>query len=164
MGKGALVHELKSCGHEIVDSGSDFVVCGLDETLTYDKVANALSNLLDGAELIGCAPDVTYLKEGRKLPGTGAFVVALEAASGKKATILGKPSAKIMEITAEVLGLNPEGCLMVGDKLPTDIAAGIRAGMKTALVLTGETTKEEAKSSQFVPDYIINDLRELPGL
>lgn len=162
LGTDDMKEELREAGHSIVEDGAKYVVAGLDKTVNYDKMSAALSNILAGAELIACAPDTTYLDNGRIRLGSGAIVKALEAAGGKKATLIGKPSSVIMDIAKRMMGLKPGECMAVGDKLNTEILAGKREGMQTALVLTGETKLEEAKKSDIKPDYIIKDLRELP--
>jgi phosphoglycolate/pyridoxal phosphate phosphatase family enzyme len=153
--------ELREAGHTIVEKGADFVVSGLDKTVNYEKMTIALQNITAGAELIACAPDVTYLDNGEIKLGSGAIKAALEAASGKKATLIGKPSKVIMGIAKQMMGLKPGECMVVGDKLNTEIVAGKREGMKTTLVLTGETKLKEAQVSEIKPDYVIVDLREL---
>jgi len=161
LGTDDLKVELIEAGHTIVEKGADFVVSGLDKTVNYEKMTIALQNMMAGAELIACAPDVTYLDNGEIKLGSGAIKAALEAASGKKATLIGKPSEVIMEIAKQMMELKPSECMVVGDKLNTEIAAGKREGMKTALVLTGETKLKEAQESGIKPDYVIGDLREL---
>jgi len=162
MGTEDLKDEIREAGHEVVDTEADFVIVGLDTKTDYGKMAVALQNLMGGAELIACAPDTRYLENGRILPGSGAFVKALEAASEKNSTLIGKPSELIMDIAKGAMGLKPEECMVIGDKIETEIVAGKREGMKTALVLTGETNLETAQRSGIMPDYILNDLRELP--
>jgi len=162
LGTGDMKDEVKEAGHTIVEQGADFVVIGLDKTLNYERMDKAFRNLKNGAELIACAPDLTFLDRGEIHIGSGAFAKALETASGSRLTIIGKPSKLIMGITKGLMGLKPSECMVVGDKLNTEILAGNREGMKTALVLTGETKLEDVKRSEIKPDYVIKDLRELP--
>lgn len=162
MGTDDLADEIMESGHMVVAEGADYVVNGLDKTVNYEKLSLALQNLLSGAELITCAPDVTYLDNGKTKMGSGAFAKALEAASGKKATVIGKPSPTIMKIALSRLGVDASECIAIGDKLPTDILAGNREGMTTVLVLTGETKKEDVDESDIKADYVIDDLRDLP--
>ena len=162
MGTRELGDELESAGHKIVDEGADFVVVGLDKELTYSKMDKAFRNLLAGAELIACAPDLTYLEDGHKHIGSGAFARVLEMVSGRELIIVGKPNTIMVELAIEKMRLKPEEVLMVGDKLHTDILAAKKAGMRAALVLTGETDLTDVGKSNIKPDYIIKDLRELP--
>jgi HAD superfamily hydrolase (TIGR01450 family) len=162
MGTSELKKELESCGHEIVDNAADFVVVGLDLGTTYDKIDGGFRNVMAGAELLACAPDLTYLEAGKIRIGSGAFARMLEVATGKKLTIVGKPHTVIMEVAKKLLEVDATDCITVGDKLNTDIQAGINEGMKTALVLTGETSRAEAEESDIKPDYILEDLRDLP--
>jgi len=161
LGTDGLKEELREAGHIIVEKGADFVVCGLDKTVNYEKMTIALQNIRAGAELIACAPDVTFLENGEIKLGSGAIVKVLEAASGKMATLVGKPSKIIMDVAKDLMGLKPGECMVVGDKINTEIVAGKQEGMKTALVLTGETKLEDVKRSEIKPDYVIKDLREL---
>ncbi len=162
MGNQELRSELESMGHRIVEEGADFVVVGLDKGLDYRKVDSAFRNLNKGAELVACAPDLTYLEGGDIHIGSGAFARALELAAGKELTVIGKPSTVMMELAVERMGLESGEILKVGDKPHTDILAAKRAGMKTALVLTGETDEKAAEESDIKADYTIEDLRELP--
>jgi HAD superfamily hydrolase (TIGR01457 family) len=162
LGTEDMKEELKEAGHTIVEKGADFVVSGLDKTVNYEKMTIALQNIAAGAEFIACAPDVTFLENGKIKLGSGAIAKALEAASGKRATLIGKPSELIMDIAKQMMGLKPSECMVVGDKLNTEIVAGKREGMATTLVLTGETKMAEVKGSEIKADYVIKDLRELP--
>jgi 4-nitrophenyl phosphatase len=162
LGNDELRDELKSVGHELVEVGADFVVNGLDPTVDYEKLDKGFQNVQSGAELLACAPDLTYLENGRIRIGSGAFARMLELVSGKKLIVVGKPNAAIMDVALDILGVSAGECMAVGDKLETDILAGKKAGMKTALVLTGETKLEKAQESEIKPDYVIKDLRELP--
>jgi HAD superfamily hydrolase (TIGR01450 family) len=162
VGNDELRSELEDVGHTLVDEGADFVVNGLDLTVDYEKLDKGYQNVKDGASLLACAPDLTYLEGGKKRIGSGSFARMLELVSGKELTIVGKPNKEIMEAALDVLGVGAEDCITVGDKLNTDIKAGKRIGMKTALVLTGETSREDVKKSEIEPDYILEDLGGLP--
>ncbi len=162
MGTDELKKELKSVGHSIVEEGADYVVVGLDKELAYAKMDRAFRNLKAGAELVACAPDLTYLEDGGIHIGSGAFARALETAAGKELTVIGKPGKTMMELAAERMGLEPGEITAVGDKLSTDALAAKRAGMKSALVLTGETSRKDAEGSEIKPDLILDNLKGLP--
>lgn len=117
---------------------ADVVVAGIDRDFTYAKCNAALQYIRRGAHFLATNRDATYpVENGVLQPGAGAIVAAIEAASGVSPEIVGKPSPAM--IYALLDGIKPEDCLVVGDRLDTDIAAGTNAGCQTCLVLTGAT-------------------------
>ena len=140
----------------------DFVVVGLDYELTYHKLQLACTAIRRGARFIATNADLTLPVEGGDLwPGAGSIVAALHACSDTTPTVIGKPNTYMASIALERLGLAPTETLCVGDRLETDIACGARAGIPTALLLTGVSTLEDIPHAEAPPDYIFNDLPEL---
>lgn len=136
VGEYGLTYELWMQGHHISES-ADVVVAGLDRSLTYRKLAIALANIRNGAAFIATNRDATLLTERDILPGAGAIVAALETASGVSPVVVGKPETYIVEGVLRRLGIKPDECTIIGDRLETDILLGKRLGMKTVLVLSG---------------------------
>lgn len=134
------------------------VVAGLDRTITYDKLARATLLIRAGVPFIGTNPDLTYPTPEGQVPGAGAILALLEAASGVPPVIMGKPGTAIYHVCLERLGTKPGETLVVGDRLETDITGGQAAGCPTALVLSGVTTIEQALKWQPPPDWIGQDL------
>ena len=134
------------------------VVASMDRQLTYDKLRTATLLIRSGALFIATNPDRTYPAPEGLVPGAGSILAALEAACYKSAIIAGKPSSAMYRIALERMGLTPEETLVVGDRAETDIAGAQLIGCKTALVLSGVTSREDALSWQPSPDLIINDL------
>lgn len=141
----------------------DAVVIGLDRTLTYERLARALDAALAGSALYAVNRDPRLPVERGFRPGTGAMVAAVEAASGRRAEMIGKPAPGIVLQALQLLGVRPERALMVGDGLDLDIVAGHAAGVTTALTLSGLTTADEAAEATGVrkPEYIFEDLADL---
>jgi 4-nitrophenyl phosphatase len=143
------------------------VVAGLDQTFTYDKLAKATTALRKGARFIATNADATLPVEDGVLPGAGSIIAAIATASGKQPTVVGKPETLMMTTGVAQLGAHASRTVMVGDRLDTDILAAQRAGLTTALVLTGVTTRDDLSGSEVVPDYVFSDLpamlRELIG-
>jgi len=138
-----------------------FVVVGLDKDLTYEKLKIATLRIRAGAQFIGTNGDLTFpLPEGL-VPGNGAILAALQAATGVAPLVIGKPEKAMFEVALQRLGTSPEQTLMVGDRLETDIAGAQRAGLQAALVLTGTTTAEQARSSEIQADGVFGSLFEL---
>ena len=137
------------------------VVVGLDRGLTYDKLALGTLAIRRGAWFIGTNPDRSFpTPEGLK-PGAGAILAALEAATDVAPTIVGKPEPFLFQLALERLGTPPEATLVVGDRLETDILGGRRVGCRTALVLSGVTTREEIVHNPSPPDLIVEDFGAL---
>lgn len=141
----------------------DAVLIGLDRTLTYERLSRALTAALAGAALFAVNRDPRLPVETGFEPGTGAVVAAVEAASGRRAEIVGKPAPGILLQALHLLDVPPQRALMVGDGLDLDIVAGHAAGVTTALTLSGLTSAAEATtaSGERKPEYIFEDLAAL---
>ena len=173
VGEEGLRTQVRAAGLTIVDSeavasadhGVEVVVASIDRNLRYDDLSVALWALQDGAALVGTDPDRTIPTEGRDLPGSGAVVGAVSHLADRTPdAVLGKPSPTAQRIVRKRLSLPPEDCLVVGDRLDTGVALGARAGMETALVLTGVATREEAKRADHRPDHVLESLGDLPAI
>jgi 4-nitrophenyl phosphatase len=139
----------------------DAVVVGLDLEFTYQKLRVASAYIREGARFIATNADGTLPNENGVQPGAGSIVAALAAASGVQPTIVGKPQTLMMTTGAEILGVAPNEAVMVGDRLDTDIAAGHKAGLTTALVLTGVASRDDLSRAEILPDYVFADLPAL---
>lgn len=161
IGERGLVEALKAKGFEHGEENCLAVIVGLDRQINYEKLTLATLLVRSGVPLIGTNPDRTLPTPKGLVPGAGALIAALEAASGRMAKVIGKPESKLLEAALSQLNLPPEQALMVGDRLETDIAAGQKAGCPTALVLSGVSSLEDAKAWKPQPDYVIDDLDTL---
>ena len=137
------------------------VVSSFDRGVTYQKLRRATLHIRAGAPFYGTNPDKTFPTPQGLIPGAGSILAAIEAAAGVEPLIIGKPQPAMMVMALERLGTSPEETLVVGDRLETDIAAGQAAGCKTALVLSGVSTKEQAEKWQPAPDLVVEDLASL---
>jgi 4-nitrophenyl phosphatase len=137
------------------------VVAALDRDLTYKKLSEATLLIRRGIPFIGTNPDLSFPIPAGQAPGAGAILAALEAASGVKPTIIGKPEPKMYQVALDLLGSSSEETLVVGDRLETDILGAQRIGCPSALVLTGVTSTQEAKDWNPAPEIIIQDLKSL---
>ena len=170
VGEDGLREQIRTAGLTVVDGEAsadavDVVVASIDRDLSYDDLSAALWALQDGAALVGTDPDRTIPTEGRDLPGSGAVVGAVSHVADRTPdAVLGKPSETARRIVRERLGLPPEDCLVVGDRLDTDVALGARAGMETALVLTGVATRADAERADPAPDHVLESLADVAGL
>jgi 4-nitrophenyl phosphatase len=137
------------------------VVASLDREVDYQKLKEATAFIREGVPFLGTNPDPSLPTPEGYIPGTGAILASLTAASGQSPEIMGKPSPVMYQIALSILDVNPENALAIGDQMPTDIAAGVEAGCQTALVLTGVSTRETAEDFDFQPTYIAEDLTQL---
>ncbi|WP_415813536.1 HAD-IIA family hydrolase [Mesobacillus thioparans] len=134
----------------------DVVVLSWDRDFHYDHLNFAYQAVKLGAKMIATNPDRTCPVEVGDVPDCAGMVGAVEAVTGKKIDVqIGKPSVLTIEAALKILQLKPEECVMIGDRLETDIRMGIEAGMKTALVLSGITTEDDLRSSAWKPDYVL---------
>lgn len=137
------------------------VVVGLDFNLTYDALKQATLLINKGAAFIGTNPDLTYPVEDNFAPGNGAILAALTAATGKEPKIIGKPNQAMFEVALKQMQASPNSTAMLGDRLETDILGGQQVGLKTILVLSGITQKEDLKTSSIKADWVFDNLEDL---
>ncbi len=175
IGEDKMKAELRGHGLTIVDElsdqdpqqvidphGIDAVVVAFDRTLDYRKLNTAYQALRNGACYFATNADKTCPMPGGDIPDAGATIAALQQISGRVPDLIaGKPSPLIMKVALEQLNLPPERCIMVGDRLETDIRMGHEAGMMTAVVLTGVTTRAAAMQASPRPDLILENLGDL---
>jgi len=160
VGERGMMDELSAAGIKISEK-ADIVVTCLDRHLTYDKLAKAHRLLREGAHFIASNKDHTFPVEHGSMPGAGAIVTALEYSSKKSAYIVGKPNPFAFELMQKELGIGNNDTVMIGDRLDIDIAFAKNAGIKSALVLTGISKKEDIKEKKMEPDFVFNSLAEL---
>ncbi len=163
VGGPALYQALEDAGYSVQQSsdGVAAVVVGMDWSLTWDKLAEASYALREGAFFMGTNPDVSFPTERGLAPGNGAILAALETATGRKATIFGKPEPHLFTEAVQRIGTPKTRTVAVGDRLETDILGGKRAGLPTALVLTGVTTAEQVAGSDLQPNWVFENLEQL---
>ena len=150
--------------HPEASQQPDYVVVGLDEHLTYAKLARATRHILAGARFVGTNPDVAVNVDAGVTPGAGATLAALTAATSVEPTVIGKPEPIMIEIALERLELPNDEVVMVGDNLETDIRGGAAAGLPTALILTGISTERDLQDSDVEPTWVAKDYEELAEL
>lgn len=162
VGTAALRRELEAEGVRVVEDHADVVLVGFDTELVYIKLDKALRYLRRGAPFIACNPDwVCPLDKGDVMPDCGSICALLTAAGGGEPFYIGKPNRSMVDIMSGSFGVPPEKICCVGDRLYTDIAVAQNAGAVSALVLSGETTREMLDASPQKPDYVFDSVNEL---
>ena len=163
IGQDGLRRALQQEGITVVEdaSAAEVVVSGIDFSVRYERLADATLAIRAGARFVGTNGDTSFPSERGQIPGTGALLALLEAATGVTPTVIGKPNAGMFQQAMHKLGTNAAATLMVGDRYETDIAGAIELGMPTAAVLTGITTEEAFRTAARPPDLILPGLPEL---
>jgi 4-nitrophenyl phosphatase len=163
VGEAGLRTALTDAGFTIINDPFEakFVVSGIDFNLVYEMLANATLAIRNGARFIGTNIDPSYPTERGQVPGTGSVLALLEAASGVKPTIIGKPFPGMYHQAFHKTNSQPETTLMVGDRYDTDHTGAVDLGLVTAAVTTGINSQEEFEAATPPPDFILSGLPAL---
>jgi len=158
IGEEGLRNALAEKGIKQAEENVDFVVCGIDREITYEKFVTACLAVRAGATFISTNADIAIPTERGLLPGNGSLTSVIAVSTATQPIFIGKPEAIIMEQALKVLGTSKDETIMVGDYYDTDILAGMNAGLDTLLVHTGVTTKELLKGYDRQPTYVLDSL------
>ena len=161
IGGAGMSTELYQRGYSITESKPDYVVGGKTSSFNFDMMKKAVKLINAGAKFIGTNPDMIDPVEGGFEPAAGALLASIEAATGKKPFIVGKPNSLMMMIARRKLGVHSEDTVMIGDRMDTDIVGGLEAGMKTCLVLSGVSHRETLGEFPYRPDYVFENVGEI---
>jgi len=161
IGEPGLFNALYDTGIIMNDVNPDYVIVGETRNYNYDLIARAVHHVRNGAKLIGTNSDMTNPGEAGITPACRALVAPIELASERKAYYIGKPNALMMRTGLRMLGVRTSETVMVGDRMDTDIVAGIETGMDTVLVLSGVTDIKRMKSFPYRPQYILNGVGDI---
>jgi len=164
IGEPPLLEELQAFGLKTTTGAGpvDFVVAAFDRTFDYEKLNTGFQAIRRGARFVATNPDRTCPVEGGEIPDAAAVIGALEGCTGKTVEwVAGKPSPLMVETALGHLDTSADQCVVVGDRLETDIRMGKEAGTATALVLTGVTRLEDLEDSPWQPDYVLKSVADL---
>lgn len=161
IGESGLQVALHEAGIIQTDIEPDYVVLGETNTYNFELITKAVRLVAAGARFIATNPDPTGPSERGILPATGAMAALIERATGRSPFFIGKPNPFMMRAALKYLGVHSEDTVMVGDRMDTDIVAGIQSGLGTILVLTGVTTPEMIASFPYRPQRVVQSVAEL---
>jgi NagD protein len=170
VGETPFVEELRKAGFTITEELKEIehVVVAFDRTFDYRKLNIAFQAIKLGAHFVATNPDRTCPVEGGEIPDCAGMIAAIEAVTQKKVeVVVGKPSPFIIQAALEVMGLRPEDCILIGDRLETDIKMGKESGIATGIVLTGVTNEEtlrEIKHTSIQPDFVFQSIADVENL
>jgi len=161
IGESGLINALHDAGFYIDHVNPAYVVVGESRTYNFEQIEIAVNLVLKGAKLIGTNSDLTGPSDKGVAPACRALVAPIEMATGRKAYFIGKPNPLIMRHAVKTLGCQRQDTLVIGDRMDTDIIAGIESEIETALVLSGITRKDDLKMFPYQPDYILNSVADI---
>lgn len=165
LGNERLRAEFELYGIELTDTDPDLCVIGFDTSLTYDKLYKLCEYVHAGLPYIATHPDYFCPAPGCPMPDIGALMEAVRLTVGRTPDIImGKPHKVAGERLAKKYNLHPRQIAMVGDRLYTDVAFGKNCGFVSVLVLSGETDREMLSHSKIKPDYVLDKVKDIPGL
>jgi NagD protein len=163
VGAPGLQNALHDVGITQNDIDPDYVIIGEGKTYTYDTILRATTHVFNGAKLIGTNPDITGPSENGIQPACKAFVAPVEIATGHQAYYIGKPNPLMMRSALRILGVHSEDAVMIGDRMDTDIIAGIETGLETVLVLSGVTRKKDIPKFPYQATYTLRGVGSIVG-
>lgn len=162
IGEPGLFNALHDAGVMINDIDPDYVIIGETNNYNYDAICRAVRHVNNGAKLIGTNTDLTAPTDNGILPACRALVAPIELTTRKTAYFVGKPNPLMMRTGLRMLGVHSEDAVMIGDRMDTDIIAGIESGLDTVLVLSGVTTRNEVEKFPYRPRLILNGVADIP--
>ena len=167
VGEIPFVKEVRKAGFTVTEEPReiDYVIVAFDRTFDYRKLNISFQAIKLGAHFVATNPDRTCPVEGGEIPDCAGMIAAIEAVTQKKVeVIVGKPSPLIIQVALETMGLQPGDCILIGDRLETDIKMGKNSGIATGLVLTGITDEISLKASSIQPDFIFQSIADVEKL
>lgn len=161
IGEPGLIGALYDAGMSMNDVSPDYVVFGETRAYGYEKVERAIKLVLGGAKLIATNPDVTAPGENGIIPACSALIAPIELATGRKAYYVGKPNPLMMRHALKRFNAQGNETVIVGDRMDTDILSGLEAGIETALVLSGVTSRDMIDTFSYGPDYVLGGVGDI---
>ncbi len=161
IGESGLTQAIHEIGYVITDLKPDYVVLGETEGYNYENVTRAIRLIDGGARFIATNPDVTGPSETGIVPGCGAMAALIERATGKAPFYVGKPNPLMMRSALNYLDVHSEDTAMIGDRMDTDIVAGVESGMWTILVLSGVTRRADIEHYPYCPTWVCGSVAEI---
>jgi len=161
IGEAGLINALYNAGITMNDVNPDYVVVGESPSYSYAKIEKAVQLIRSGARLVGTNPDLTGPAEGGIVPACGSLIAPIELATGSKAYFAGKPNPLMMRQAIKRLGCRREESLIVGDRMDTDIVAGVESEIDTVLVLSGVTSMDDLTQFAYRPRVILDGVGDI---
>ncbi len=161
IGEAGLTTALHEAGYTLTERAPDYVVLGETRNYSFERIAHAIQLIGRGVRFIATNPDPTGPSPAGPLPATGAVAALITRATGVAPYYVGKPNPLMMRSALNTIDAHSETTLMIGDRMDTDIVAGIEAGLETVLVLTGVTAREDVTRFPYRPSRVVNSVADL---
>ncbi len=161
IGEAGLTTALHDVGYVLTERDPDYVVLGETRTYSFERITTAIRLVAEGARFIATNPDPTGPSPNGPLPATGSVAALISRATGVEPYFVGKPNPLMMRSALNAIEAHSETTAMVGDRMDTDVVAGLEAGMHTVLVLTGSTLREQADRFPYRPSRIVESVADL---
>lgn len=161
IGESGLTSALHEVGYIITDHDPDYVVLGETTSYNFEMVTKAVRLVAGGAHFIATNPDPSGPAEDGLVPACGAMAALIERATERAPFFIGKPNPLMMRTALNYLGVHSEGTVMVGDRMDTDVVAGVQTGLETILVLTGSTSRADVTKYPFQPTRILDSVADI---
>jgi NagD protein len=161
IGESGLTTALYQAGYTLTERAPDYVILGETRTYSFERITTAIRLIARGARFIATNPDTTGPSVDGPLPATGSVAALISRATGVAPYFVGKPNPLMMRSALNALDAHSESTAMIGDRMDTDIVAGLEAGLETILVLTGVTTREDAERHPYRASRIVESVAEL---
>ena len=161
IGAPGLVNALYDVGITMNDVNPDYVVVGETDSYNYNMIIKAVQLINKGARLVGTNPDMTGPSEMGIIPACQALVAPIALATGKTPYFVGKPNPLMMRTGLKMLNVHSADAVMIGDRMDTDIVAGMESGLMTALVLSGVTSLDNINVFSYRPSIILNGVGDI---
>jgi len=164
IGHAGLTTALYEVGYTLTDSDPDFVVLGETRSLSFESITRAVRLVQGGARFIATNPDVTSPSAEGPLPATGSVAALITQATGAQPYFVGKPNPMMFRSAMNRIEAHSESTVMIGDRMDTDVVAGIEAGLETILVLTGSTKAEQIDRFPYRPSRVVASIADVIAL
>ena len=161
IGEAGLTTALHDVGYTLTDIDPDYVVLGETRTYSFEAITRAIRLVAQGSRFIATNPDPAGPSAAGLLPATGAVAALITKATGVTPYFVGKPNPLMMRSALNRLGAHSESTVMIGDRMDTDVIAGLEAGMRTVLVLTGITAAGEVERFPYRPSLVLDSIADL---
>ncbi|KAF0849158.1 NagD protein [Nocardia caishijiensis] len=161
VGESGLTTALHEIGYVLTDSDPDYVVLGETRTYSFEAITTAIRLVDRGAKFIATNPDATGPSRDGVLPATGSVAALITRATGKDPYYVGKPNPLMMRSALRRIGAHSQSTVMIGDRMDTDVIAGLEAGMRTVLVTSGISTKTSVEKYPFRPTLVVDSVADL---
>jgi NagD protein len=161
VGESGLTEAIHGIGYVITEHDPDYVVLGETHSYVLERITKAIRLIAAGAHFIATNPDPVGPTESGIVPACGAMAALIEKATGKSPFFVGKPNPLMMRTALNYLGVHSENTVMIGDRMDTDIIAGVETGMDTVLVLTGVTDRKHVSAYAYQPTAIVSSVADI---